>query len=298
MSTKPILVMMSYRGGERLQRCLESISRAEGHFSRIVLSVTSQEDSEDMKLCEAFRRSQVPRAEILCTHEELPTMRHQAFWVDYLEATSVASTDWIYWLAYDDEINLLGIESILDPAGDWPLKDKTSYFGPWAMRHEAHGQVLPGNSLETLEIWTCLKSQGVTAIEVLDWIRDQLTTPTYLQMSGSLIQFAAYLDMRDGKPRKQLPMRIEMAMSSCRGQRVVDEFQAPVVTIYGRPDSDRASYGRRARREDLHLLAWLARRTKRHPTEMLKVAKIYVLSLRLALSKKKPMEEWRLKSTK
>ena len=45
---QPILVMMSYRGGERLQRCLDSIATAEHHFKRIVLSITAAEDSEDI----------------------------------------------------------------------------------------------------------------------------------------------------------------------------------------------------------------------------------------------------------
>ena len=64
---QPILVMMSYRGGARLARCLQSIEQAQHHFSRIVLSVTALEDSGDMRQCLQFQRDRVPKAEVICT---------------------------------------------------------------------------------------------------------------------------------------------------------------------------------------------------------------------------------------
>lgn len=103
---RPTLVMMTYRGGARLDRCLESIAAAADHFDRIILSVTAPEDSYDMTTCLEFKRTRVPHAEVLCTKRELPTLDHQAVWVTHLEETGVKATDWIYWLAYDDEVRL------------------------------------------------------------------------------------------------------------------------------------------------------------------------------------------------
>ena len=81
--TKPILVMMSWRGGARLQRCLNSISANKNSFNRIVISITATPDSEDIKIADTFHE-QNPEVEVLCTNIELPTMEHQSFWVDYL----------------------------------------------------------------------------------------------------------------------------------------------------------------------------------------------------------------------
>ena len=47
-TTRPTLVMMSWRGGERLQRCLTSIAANKNSFSRIVISVTATPDSKDI----------------------------------------------------------------------------------------------------------------------------------------------------------------------------------------------------------------------------------------------------------
>jgi hypothetical protein len=116
MPVQPILVCMSWRGGPRLDRCLASIAASQHRFARVVISVTATEDSEDMRRAVEFQRRN-PNVEVLCTGQELPTMQHQAFWVDYLKATGVSRGDWIYWLAYDDEVRPRGIDAIIDRRG-------------------------------------------------------------------------------------------------------------------------------------------------------------------------------------
>ena len=63
-TTRPILVMMSWRGGERLQRCLTSIAANKNSFSRIVISITATPDSQDVKLAKALQE-QNPGVEVL-----------------------------------------------------------------------------------------------------------------------------------------------------------------------------------------------------------------------------------------
>ena len=267
-TTQPILVMMSYRGGERLARCLDSIERSQQHFSRIILSVTAAHDSDDMRRCEEFQQRN-PKAEVICTGRELPTMQHQAFWIDYLQGTQAQPTDWVYWLAYDDEVRTRGINAIVDEHGSWPLRHDTVYFGPWAMRHEQPDHLWDGDPAQALESWTSFPLEGPIRLPVLEWIRQQLIQPTYMQMSGSVCPLRNFIDLRDAKPTKKGPMRIEMAVAASPGTRFVEEFTQPVSTIYGRANSDRANYGQQARAEDWNLIARLARTTLRHPTAIL-----------------------------
>jgi len=262
--SQPILVMMSWRGGERLNRCLASIAENTHQFSRIIISITSTPDSEDMKIAELFKDKH-PRVEVLCTTKELPTMEHQAFWVDYLQQSGARPTDWIYWLAYDDELNTAGITKIQQPDGSWPLELDTVYFGPWAMRHETPTQLWSESDKEDMPVWTSFPKGGPTRLPVLTWIKDQLDQPTYMQMSGSIIPFRNYLELRHGKPKKVGPMRIEMATALGRSTEFVEELEEPVSIIYGRSNSDRATYGNAARKEDIHLLAWIARYGSTHP---------------------------------
>ena len=259
---QPILVMMSYRGGERLSRCLKSIERSKHHFKRVLLSVTSAPDSDDMRQCEAFQ-SRNPGVEVICTGQELPTMQHQAFWIDYLQSTGATQTDWIYWLAYDDEVRVRGIDAITDDDGSWPLEQETVYFGPWAMRHEQPDALWDGDSTQPLESWTSFPIDGPLKLPVLEWIRQQLVQPTYMQMSGSVCPLRNFIDLRNGRPTKKGPMRIEMAVAASGSSMYAGEFTEPLSIIYGRPDSDRATYGSLARREDLHLLALLTRHAGR-----------------------------------
>ena len=264
--SQPILVVMDYRGGNRFRRCLDSVARSEQYFSRIIISVTATHDSQDMAIAARYRLDHPQsKVEVICTEVEMPTMQHQAFWVDYLENSGAKGTDWIYWLAYDDQVRPAGIELLLDQCGSWNLEPNTAYFGPWAMRHEKADEVFPGPWNEPLESWTSFPLPGPTRLSVIQWISRQLKQPTYMQMSGSICSFESFLQVRDGRPRKTGPMRIEMAVASATCNTSVEEFPEPISIIYGRPNSDRASYGASARKEDTHLLGWLTRYALAHP---------------------------------
>jgi hypothetical protein len=297
MTTQPILVMMSYRGGVRLQRCLESIAQSRHHFARVILSITSSTDSDDMRQAESFREAH-PDVEVICTGVELPTMQHQEFWITYLENTGVKSDSWIYWLAYDDEVRNSGICELIDDTGNWPLSHGTAYFGPWAMRHEQADRLWDGDRSSSLESWTSFASVGPLRLPVLRWIDDQLRQPTYMQMSGSVCSFESFRRVRDGLPRKRGPMRIEMAVAATPCNSHVEEFPTPVSIIYGRPNSDRASYGAAARGEDRHLLAWMAIYTLRHPRSVGTFLRLGCHQLsRIAHRSPAPAEEWRVRGT-
>jgi hypothetical protein len=267
---QPILVMMSYRGGERLQRCLDSIATAEHHFNRIVLSITAAEDSDDMRMATEFQQ-QHPKAEVICTKMELPTMAHQAFWIDYLQRTGATKNDWIYWLAYDDQVRTRGIDNLVDEDGNWPLKRGTAYFGPWAMRHEQADQIWSGDPAADLESWTSFPIEGPLQLPVAKWIGNQLVQPTYMQMSGSVIALESHQRVIKGRPKKKGPMRIEMATAATANNTTVEEFTEPISIIYGRPNSDRANYASTAWKEDIHLLAWLGRYSWHHPASTLSI---------------------------
>jgi len=298
---QPILVMMSWRGGERLQRCLDSIARTQLHFKRVVLSITGTEDCDDMHRARAFQQMH-PNVEVICTGRELPTLQHQAYWVSYLQDSGVRPGDWIYWLAYDDEVRASGIDRITDASGNWSLQPGTAYFGPWAMRHESPDALYAGPGTEQLESWTSFPAQGPTRLKVAEWIARQLRQPTYMQMSGSICSFATFIGLRDDRPRKRGPMRIEMAAVATPSTTHVEEFPEPVSIIYGRSNSDRASYGRAARREDVHLVMWLGRYAIHHPGALPTLGMGYshvianyakALATRSAL----PAEEWRVRGS-
>ena len=78
MSTKPILVCMVWRGGDRFARCLRLVGEAAGFFSRVVISVEGNANGLDMQLARATRL-RYPFVEVICIGTELPTMQHQAF---------------------------------------------------------------------------------------------------------------------------------------------------------------------------------------------------------------------------
>jgi hypothetical protein len=301
MTLRPTLVVMVWRGGERWRRCLDSISATRHHFERVLISVTAASDSQDLRLSHEFARDH-DHVEVICTGRELPTMQHQAFWVDHLERTGTAPDEWIYWLAYDDQVRGHGIDAIVDSHGNWPLHEATAYFGPWAMRHESGDSVYAGPWDAELESWTAFPQSGPTRLSVLAWIGHQLAQPTYMQMSGSVATFASFKALRDSQPPKIGPMRIEMAIAAAPPNRFVQEFAQPISVIYGRPNSDRASYGAAARREDLHLARWLGQYLRRHPGEWKDAlqasgatAASYARSLLLARGR--PQEEWRVRGT-
>lgn len=291
---RPTLVCMSWRGGARLRRCMDSIDCAQMHFQRILISVTSAPDSEDMRIVEEFR-SRIPALEVLCTGRELPTMEHQARWVEYLQQTGGRPSDWIYWLAYDDEVRLRGIEQIIDASGNWPLERETAYFGPWAMRHESPEHMWSGDPTEPLESWTSFAATGPTHLPAAIWVSEQLRQPTYMQMSGSVNPLTSFVRLRDALPRKRGPMRIEMAIASVPSTRFVAEFATPVCIIYGRSNSDRASYGSAARREDAHLMAWLTRYGVSHPSALPTLARGVLGVLGAYGRRSLPQEEWRVR---
>ena len=261
---QPILVVLVYRGGERFKRALDSITKSERFFSRIILSVTAHRDSPDMQMAESFRDQSLERAEIICTGTELPTMSHQAFWINYLANTGVNPQDWIYWLSYDDEVKASGITKLVDEAGNWPLEPGTAYFGPWAMRHEDASQLFSGPWDTKLESWTSFTLEGTTKLPVVRWVSNQVLQPTYIQMSGSVATFESHQRLVQSTPRKKGPMRIELATASAVNNLYVAEFKEPVSIIYGRPNSDRSTYGAAARIEDRHLAIWLVRYQLRH----------------------------------
>lgn len=296
---QPILVCMVWRGGQRFERCLESVAKSKHHFQRIALSITSADDSADMKTAQAFQQRH-PNVEVICTGKELPTMQHQAFWVDYLQRTGAKPADWIYWLAYDDEIKATGIDHITDEAGNWPLEPGTVYFGPWAMRHEQADELWHGDPAAPLESWTSFPKEGPLRLPVMRWIADQLKQPTYMQMSGSVCPLANFIELRDGKPTKHGPMRIEMAIAASSTTTHVEELAQPVSIIYGRSNSDRANYGKQARQEDLHLLAWLVRYTAKHPEAAKDLASILAQQSAAQVNARLkheplPEEQWRVR---
>lgn len=287
---KPILVCMVWRGGERFERCLRSIQRARHHFSRVIISVTGPIDGADMIEARAAQE-QDASIEVICTGVELPTMQHQAFWVTYLQTTQAHPHEWIYWLAYDDEVRLTGLDAITD-GGQWPLTLGTAYFGPWALRHETPTNLWDGDPSEDLESWTSFPQAGPTELPVATWITEQFAQPTYMQMSGSVNPLQAFITLKEQHPRKRGPMRIEMAIAAQPCTKKVAEFSEPVSIIYGRSDSDRASYGRAARWEDLHLLGLLVKRGLISRSELTHYLKSAPRSL-AALGRRS--EEWRVR---
>jgi hypothetical protein len=299
---KPILVVMVWRGGERFTRCLESIEITSHFFSRIVLSITSEEDSADHIAAQEFSRN-YDNVEVICTGKELPTMQHQDFWVTHLEESGATPSDWIYWLAYDDQVYQPGMNQLFGADNtQFELKQDTVYFGPWAMRHEQPDQLWNGTESDPMETWTSFPTQGPLKLSLITWIADQLNQPTYMQMSGSLVPFRNYVELWDGNPKKTGPMRIEMATAAGTETQFVEELPAPISVIYGRSNSDRANYGNEARKEDIHLVRWLTRYAKANPTQWVHVIalvaqQVSTLAKRKVTKSQPPHEEWRVRGT-
>jgi hypothetical protein len=139
------------------------------------------------------------------------------------------------------------------------------------MRHEQADSLWAGDEDAPMEVWTSFPVDGPTKLPLLAWVRSQLDQPTYMQMSGSVIPFGNYLELRDFVPQKSGPMRIEMATAAGGQTAYVAEFPAPISVIYGRSNSDRASYGSAARKEDVHLLRYLIKYTDSKPRLLLLV---------------------------
>ena len=297
IAAKPILVVMVWRGGERFTRCLDSIAEGTQYFSKIVLSITSQPDSADMVAGREFQENH-SNIEVICTGRELPTMQHQDFWVTHLENSGVKPSEWIYWLAYDDQIWPTGLKALTDSNNELHLDPKSVYFGPWAMRHEQPDVLWRGDESAPMETWTSFPENGPTTLPLFTWISDQLRQPTYMQMSGSVNPLQSFIDLKEMSPRKKGPMRIEMAVVATPETRFVDEFPVPITVIYGRSNSDRASYGNAARAEDIHLLTWLARWVSHHPRRARDFVGIMTDQLQTRVVRSQPpTEEWRVRGT-
>jgi hypothetical protein len=121
-------------------------------------------------------------------------------------------------------------------------------------------------------------------------------------MSGSLAPLESFVALRDRRPRKKGPMRIEMAIASAPPNTHVEELPEPVTIIYGRSNSDRANYGKAARREDAHLGVWLMRYAGSHPTEWADSTRLAVdtagTQVRTLLRRHAAAsEEWRCRGT-
>ena len=119
-------------------------------------------------------------------------------------------------------------------------------------------------------------------------------------MSGSVNPLQSFIDLKDLRPRKRGPMRIEMAVASAKDSRSVAEFAEPVSIIYGRPNSDRAAYGKRARKEDIHLATWLARYSLHHPQAARNLATALFSAAGATIAaaagmNSRPTEEWRVR---
>jgi len=301
-ANKPILVVMVWRGGERYTRCLESIAESTQFFSRVVLSIAADVNSADYKRTQDFCVEHA-NVEAICANEELPTMAHQDFWVTYLEKSGATPQDWIYWLAYDDQVYTPGMTMLF--GGNSPqltLEADTVYFGPWAMRHEQPEQLWSGNPHEPMETWTSFPKLGPLKLPLITWIADQLKQPTYMQMSGSLIPFRNYVELRDGSPKKTGPMRIEMATAAGTQTKFVQELPKPISVIYGRSNSDRANYGNEARKEDIHLIRWLSRYAQANPTQWVHMITLIAqqmstIARRKVTKSQPPHEEWRVRGT-
>lgn len=255
---QPILVILVWRGGARLKRALDSLRDTEKYFKRVVISITSDPDSDDVREARKFASQMSSgghptKIEIICTGIELPTMKHQLFWISYLEKTGARKDDWIFWLAYDDELRSQGISELVDQRGNWPLTPNTVYLGPWSIRHETSNELWSQNTGEEEEVWTCLTRESKQLIPVYEWMSQQLLQPTYIQMSGSVAHLECHSRLVKTWPKKRGPMRIEMATAAHFNVRNVAEFATPVTIIYGRSDSDRSMYGRAAYWEDLNL---------------------------------------------
>ena len=302
MSNTPILIVMVWRGGERFTRCLDSIRETHDLFSRIVLSVTATENSPDHTTALKFA-SEFSNVEVICTGAELPTMAHQDFWVNYLQRTETDPGEWIYWLAYDDQVFAPGMRNLFPGNGEsFSLQTDSVYFGPWAMRHEKPDELWNGGESSPMETWTSFPTNGPLKLPLITWIGDQLAQPTYMQMSGSLIPFRNYVELSHGTPKKSGPMRIEMATAAGAFTKYVRELPKPISVIYGRSNSDRASYGNDARKEDSHLVRWLLRYAKANPTQWANVISLIthqalMITKRKATKTPAPKEEWRVRGT-
>lgn len=229
-------------------------------------------------------------------------MAHQYFWLDHLGRTGERARDWVLWFAHDDQIRTRGIEELIDEQGSWPLTPQTIYLGPWGMRYDPVGELYDGPSNAPLESWTSFPLEGPVRLPVGEWIAQQLEQPTYINMSGCITQLASFRAMRDFPIEKPGGMRIEMATAAAPNNRLVQELPTPVVITHTSPSTDRATYAKVARKDDVHMAAWLANYIARHPSAALPTTRaawsVATKALRVALKRGGPVDEdWRYRQT-
>lgn len=257
--------MPVYRGGEKFKRALDSIRHAENYFRRIVISLNSAPGSADEEVVRAYQALSPTKVEVIQTERELPWIPHQFFWLSHLEQTGEHGNDWVMWFAHDDEIRPRGLAELVNTEGSWPLEPGTIYLGPWGMRYDPPGEIFSGDRDAPLESWTSFPLEGPRITSVASWIADQLRQPTYINMSGCVTQLAAFQQLRNFPYAKPGGMRIEMATAAAPVNRYVAEFPTPIVITYTSKGSDRTTYTHVARKDDAHLMAWLANYVARHP---------------------------------
>ena len=299
---QPVLVLPVYRGGLKFQRALDSVRAVEPYFDRIVVSLNSPADSPDLHTVTAYQEQAPSKIEVIHTHDELPWMAHQYFWLDYLERTGQVSTDWVLWFAHDDQLRLTGIRALTDDNHSWPLQDETIYLGPWGMRYDPPGGLYDGPADAPLESWTSFPIDGPLRLPVADWIAQQLVQPTYINMSGCITQLASFQAMRAFPVAKPGGMRIEMATAAAPNNRFVQELSEPVVITHTSPSTDRTTYAAVARKDDAHMVTWLANYLTRHPSAIPATSRAATTLLTRAITNRmgrtQPVaEDWRYRET-
>ena len=299
---QPVLVLPVYRGGDKFRRALASMRPAESYFRRIVVSLNASRGSSDENIIEEYRATGSSKVEVIQTNAELPWIPHQYFWLDYLSKTGERARDWLLWFAHDDQLRLRGLHSIADVDRSWRLTEGTIYLGPWGMRYDPPGGLYDGPVDAPLESWTSFPLAGPLRLPVSKWIAQQLEQPTYINMSGCITQLASFQAIRQFPIPKPGGMRIEMATAAAPINLHVQELSQPVVITHTSTSTDRTTYAPVARRDDVHLVAWLANYLMRHPSAIPPIARaaasLASRSLRhVAQRNSFVREDWRYRST-
>ena len=301
-SVQPVLVLPVYRGGKKFHRALDSIVSVQQHFKRIVISLNGPMESDDAHWARTFTREQIPQAEIIQTGTELPWMEHQYFWLEYLERAGEDANSWILWFAHDDQLRARGITALVGADGSWPLNPGTTYLGPWGMRYDPPGGMYEGPADAPLESWTSFPINGPLRLSVAEWIAQQLEQPTYINMSGCLTQLASFQALRKFPVAKPGGMRIEMATAAAPNNRYVEELPEPIVITHTSPVTDRTNYAKVARKDDVHMAAWLANYIIQHPGAAIPTSRAALTVTKNVLRsrvRKQPRtaEDWRYRET-
>jgi len=297
---RPTLVLPVYRGGERLKRSLASVRESEKYFDRIVVSLNSAQGSQDEATIAEYKSIGSTKIEVIQSGSELPWMAHQYFWLDYLESTGTKPDDWVYWFAHDDVVKQSGIANLVDEHGNWPLEQGTIYLGPWGMRYDEVDTLYDGPTDTDVESWTSFPLEGPLRLPVGEWIAQQLEQPTYINMSGCITTLGSFQQLRAFPLAKPGGMRIEMATAAAPRNLFVQELPEPVIITYTCKVSDRTKYAKVARKDDRHMVAWLANYVAHHPGAALPSARA---AAQVALSYLKvmtksgslPAEDWRFR---